>query len=127
MVLRLIRDLPGDHAWLPPSVAGLIETGELSACIGAPGPHDFAVRCSIIRPRKKLRLTLPRPSHPLPNVRDDRDTPLLMGRDVGINKAVSTKSRSGIFSRAGMDKFSHATIFLPVGQITPSLTALQGT
>src|SRR6266851_7768042 len=25
---------------------------QLSACIGAPGPHDFAVRSSIIRPRK---------------------------------------------------------------------------
>jgi hypothetical protein len=26
-----------------------------------------------------LRLTLPRPSHPVPNVRDDRETPLLVG------------------------------------------------
>ena len=24
---------------------------DLSACVGAPEPHDFAVRCSIIRPR----------------------------------------------------------------------------
>jgi len=24
---------------------------ELSASVGAPGPHDFAVRCNIIRPR----------------------------------------------------------------------------
>jgi hypothetical protein len=31
----------------------------------------------IIRPRKELRLILPRPSHPKPNVRDDRETPLL--------------------------------------------------
>jgi hypothetical protein len=52
---------------------------ELSACIGAPEPHDFAVRCSIIRPRKKLRLTLQRPSHPTPNVRDDREPPLFSG------------------------------------------------
>jgi hypothetical protein len=30
-----------------------------------------------------LRLTLLRPSHPLPYVRDDRDTPLFSGRDGG--------------------------------------------
>jgi hypothetical protein len=38
------------------------------------GPHDFAVRDLRARlPRK------PRPSHPAPNVRDDRDTPLFSG------------------------------------------------
>jgi hypothetical protein len=31
---------------------------------------------SIIRPRARARLTLPRPPHPAPNVRDDHDTPL---------------------------------------------------
>jgi hypothetical protein len=36
-------------AWLPPSFAGLIETSELSACVGAPGPHDFAVRTNELR------------------------------------------------------------------------------
>jgi hypothetical protein len=40
------------------------------------GPHDFTVRFSIIRPHAVARLTLPRPPHPVPNVRDDRDTPL---------------------------------------------------
>src|SRR5713101_8449481 len=29
-------------------------------------------------------LTLPRPSHPVPNVRDDRDTPLLWERDSDV-------------------------------------------
>jgi hypothetical protein len=38
-------------------VTGLVATvacgssRKLSACIGAPEPHDFAVRCDIIRPR----------------------------------------------------------------------------
>ncbi len=77
-----LRALPGDHC-LVATVAR--ETRErlhdLSACVGAPEPHDFAVRCSIIRPRKKLRLTLPRPSHPIPNVRDDREPPLYGERD----------------------------------------------
>ena len=48
-----LRALPGDHAWLPPSpVRRERRLHDLSACIGAPGPHDFAVRCSIIRLRK---------------------------------------------------------------------------
>jgi hypothetical protein len=50
MALRLIRALPGDHAWLPPSPARRRKRlHELDACIGAPGPHDFAVRRSFIR------------------------------------------------------------------------------
>jgi len=44
---------------------------ELNASVGASGPHDFAVRVSIIRLLKP-----PRPSHPAPNVRDDREAPL---------------------------------------------------
>jgi hypothetical protein len=54
MVYGLLRALPGDRACLPPSPCGLmmhlkpgwagcISTG-LDASIGAPGPHDFAVR-----------------------------------------------------------------------------------
>src|SRR5882757_9974868 len=40
---------------------------EFSACIGAPEPHDFAVRAG------HVRLTCPpRPPHPRPTVRDDR-------------------------------------------------------
>src|SRR5882672_12609547 len=49
---------------------------QLSACIGAPGPHNFAVRTNAAR-RATIALGDVRPSHPLPNVRDDRDTPLL--------------------------------------------------
>jgi hypothetical protein len=72
MVLRLIRDLPGDHAWLPPSpVRRLKRLHDLSACIGAPGPHDFAVRNHIARlvmcrvhriPRSTSVTTAKRPS-----------------------------------------------------------------
>jgi hypothetical protein len=48
MVLRLIRALPGDRALLPPSPRGSYPA-RLSASVGAPGPHDFAVRDSLIR------------------------------------------------------------------------------
>ena len=43
MVLRLIRDLLGDRAFLPPSSARS-SSRELSLSVGRPGPHDFAVR-----------------------------------------------------------------------------------
>ena len=51
---------------------------QLSACIGAPGPHDFAVRTNTAR-RAIIALGDVRPSHPIPNVRDDREPPLLWG------------------------------------------------
>ena len=60
MVYGLLRALPGDRAFLPPSPCGLtihLEPGwagcisaRLDASIGAPGPHDFAVRD---RPRQR--------------------------------------------------------------------------
>jgi hypothetical protein len=53
---------------------------QLSACIGAPGPHDFAVRTNAAR-RAMIALGDVRPSHPIPNVRDDREPPLLWKRD----------------------------------------------
>ena len=60
MVYGLLRALLGDRACLPPSPSGLmirLEPGwagcisaRLDASIGAPGPHDFAVRD---RPRQR--------------------------------------------------------------------------
>ena len=45
----LLRALPGDRALLPPSPAK-VGFRKLDASVGASGPHDFAVRFSIIRP-----------------------------------------------------------------------------
>ena len=52
--LRLIRDLPGDRAFLPPSPCGYqmyrqpgwagCISAKLDASVGASGPHDFTVR-----------------------------------------------------------------------------------
>jgi hypothetical protein len=114
MVLRLIRALPGDRALLPPSP--VVRSHELSASVGAPGPHDFAVRDSIIRRAKKLHLTLPRPSHPASNVRDDREAPLLWERDGDSCKFDLGSSRSDLFSHTGLDRFSQRRGDLPVGQ-----------
>jgi hypothetical protein len=44
---------------------------ELDPSVGRSGPHGFAIRIGFARPA-----TPTRPSHPAPNVRDDRDTPL---------------------------------------------------
>jgi hypothetical protein len=45
---------------------------QLDASVEASGPRDFAVRFTrFVVSRQK------RPSHPAPNVRDDRDTPLV--------------------------------------------------
>jgi hypothetical protein len=118
MALRLIRALSGDHAFLPPSSARRVSVfANLSACIGAPRPHDFAVRTTATR----RATTAPgdvRPSHPAPNVRDDREPPLLWVRDSENCKFDLGQSRSEIFSRRRLDRFSHALCFLPVGQIT---------
>src|SRR5262249_26099951 len=76
MVLRLIRDLPGDRAFLPPSVVGLIEPGNLSASVGAPGPHDFAVRGCL-----RSSCAHPRPSQPATQRIVTTRTPLCMRRD----------------------------------------------
>jgi hypothetical protein len=40
----LLRALPGDRALLPPSLSRILPRRKLSASVGAPGPHDFAVR-----------------------------------------------------------------------------------
>jgi hypothetical protein len=52
----------------------------LSASVGAPEPHDFAVRTNTAR-RARIAPGDVRPSHPAPNVRDDREPPLLWVRD----------------------------------------------
>jgi hypothetical protein len=44
---------------------------QLDISVGISGPHDFAVRADIIRQSMHTR-----PSHPAPNVCEDRDTPL---------------------------------------------------
>ncbi|GLH78353.1 hypothetical protein SSBR45G_32620 [Bradyrhizobium sp. SSBR45G] len=66
---------------MPLSAAQLIGSRDLDASIGAPGPHDFAVRNGSARPAPPLR-----PSHPAPDIRDDAYAPLV-GRDAAINEA----------------------------------------
>src|SRR5580704_15464875 len=69
----------GPGSFAPVTLAKLLPR-KLSASVGAPGPHAFAVRISIAR-----LATLPRPPHPAPNVRDDREAPLLWEQDGAEN------------------------------------------
>src|SRR6202035_4522321 len=62
MVLRLIRDLPGDRALLPPSLSRNCVPRKLSASVGAPGPHDFAVRSSALVTRHQSVHRIPHPT-----------------------------------------------------------------
>src|SRR3954467_8072541 len=51
-----------------------VTTCQLDTSVEASGPHAFPVRISTVR-----QPCYQRPSHPVPNVRDDRDTPLSCG------------------------------------------------
>jgi len=72
---------------------------QLGACIGAPRPHDFAVRTSAAR-RAMTALGDVRPSHPIPNVSDDREPPLFSGTrqreeatDLGVRSIAVDRDR----------------------------------
>src|SRR5579872_2020149 len=64
------------RALLPPSPVDHLH--QLDASVGASGPHDFAVRQQRIRLVRRKR-----PSHPAPNVRDDRPNAPLGGCETG--------------------------------------------
>ena len=59
------------------------------------------------------RLTPQRPPHPAPHERDDRETPLLWGRDTKSSRCDLGWRRSGIFLQRAMDRLMGD---LPVGQ-----------
>ena len=61
------------------------------------------------------RKTLPRPPHPAPNVRDDRETPLLVGRDNGSCRCDLGGTKTEIFLQTGLDRKIETT---PDGQIS---------
>ena len=76
--LRLISRSPRGPGSFAPVVRRTV-SHDLNASVGAPGPHDFAVRFK--RPRQKRHQ---RPPHPAANVRDDRETPLWEAGRQGI-------------------------------------------
>ena len=110
MVLRLISRSPRGPGFLAPVALWIIP----QSLTPASGRQDHTTSPSA---SGAARLASPkRPSHPAPNVRDDRDTPLLVGRD-GANTTTDLGfGKSEIFFAQGLDRFSRAGGDLPVGQ-----------
>jgi hypothetical protein len=90
-------------------------TCQLDTSVGVSGPHDFAVR--EMRPRLWRH---PRPPHPVPNVRDDRETPLERRTGREGYRCDLGRRRSEMFFSKGLDSRIHlASHFadLPAGQV----------
>ena len=66
---------------------------ELSLSVGRPGPHDFAVRISAVRPHERSCASPSRPSHPASRFVTIAHTPLMPRRD-GADDASDLGSRS---------------------------------
>jgi hypothetical protein len=71
---------------------------KLHASVEASRPRGFVVHSGRIRLVRHLR-----PSHPAPNVRDDREAPLLESAGRQCSIAVSTKSKNEIFFARRLD------------------------
>jgi hypothetical protein len=70
----------------------------LDASVGASGPHDFAVRKSALSSAAP-----PASIASQPYVRDDRETPLCVGRDGEGYAGDLGQKGTGIFLRMGLD------------------------
>jgi len=110
---------PGTGLFCPRRFAE--DSTKLDASVGASGPHDFAVRESL--PQKPLGGFGTAPAEALAkadqrrsscvavastasrsNVRDDRETPLSVGRDSGKYGGDLREARSEIFFWEGLDR-----------------------
>jgi hypothetical protein len=106
-----LRALPGDRALLPPSPRNAKALSRVDASVGASGPHDFAVRFT-----RHSSKAPKRPPHPAPNVRDDRETPLVEGHGTATKMEVIWAKREAKYffggdwtdsiSLNGLDKFA---------------------
>ena len=92
----LLRALPGDRAFLSPSSV-LLGTDLTPA--SRRQDHTTSPSASQ-RSRQQRRL---RPPHPAPYVRDDRETPLCVGRDGGGYTCDLGQRRREIFLQMGLD------------------------
>jgi len=93
MVLRLIRDLPGDRALLPPS-----SVDHSTTLAPASGRQDHTISPSAPAPLVLRRQNVHRIP---PRVRDDRDTPLLSRRDGANIRLIWVSEKAKYFFRGG--------------------------
>src|SRR6202048_3916564 len=78
-------------------------SAKLDASVGASGPHDFAVRVSIIRPARIRAPDAAASTASRTYVRDDHDTPLCVGRDGGVLEVIWVGGEAKYFSRRGWE------------------------
>ena len=97
MALRLIRTLPGDRAFLPPSPAD--HHRQLGISVGMPEPYDFVVRGRSFVGMIGSRCDQLRPPHPALHVRDDREAPLLSSTGPNQHSRCFGKIEAQIFAR----------------------------
>src|SRR4249920_3092207 len=76
-----LRALPGDHAWLPPSPVRRESVFTTLAPASERQDHTTSPSAQTPFVRAIIALGDVRPSHPIPNVRDDREAPLYGERD----------------------------------------------
>ena len=96
----LLRALLGDRAFLPPSLLKRWLPGSLTPASGCRDhtTSPYALARSSYAPS--------RPPHPAPNVRDDREAPLLEGRGMGrAGSADLPDGESEIFFGRRLDSF----------------------
>src|SRR5277367_6009378 len=115
----LLRALPGDRAFLSPSPLRSSLLKDLTPASGRQDHTTSPSASNIIR-----LVTLPRPSHRAPNVRDDRETPLSWDGMAGDKPVIWVERKAKCFRERGLDvpnqiglaeqiAVSTQTIFLP--------------
>src|SRR6202035_3613006 len=115
MVYGLWRALPGAPGLLATVIR--VTSRELDTSVGVPGPHAFSVRISTTRQRH-IRV------HRIPSrVRDDHDTPLLVGRDGRQYRITRIFGKAEYFFLDGLtnrpDKVLGALVICPSRQVMP--------
>jgi hypothetical protein len=103
----LFRALPGDRAFLPPSFSQDFSRQNLTPASGRQDHTALPYAENVNRPARYAHLTLPRPSHPAPNVRDDRAyAPLIKAGRPDSVPLICPTAQAKYFSQEGWTAFS---------------------
>jgi len=89
-----------DHTILPSAATSLVSVPVIAHGVRRTRPADPIAR-----------KTLPRPPHPVPYVRDDRETPLCVGRDNEGYRADLGQAGRELFLQMGLDWANHIDLF----------------
>jgi len=82
-----------------------IRLARLGLSVGRPGPYDFAVRISAVRPHDKSCASPPRPSHPASRLVTIAHTPLSLRRDGWTIRLILPSAKQKYFPACGLTGF----------------------